>query len=169
VDGRGELALLPLLRLIARASGLPLVASGGIADGAGLAAVLAAGTRAAQIGTAFMRCPEAGTSAAHLDALNTATPTGITRAFTGRRARGIVNSFMRDHTQAPSAYPHVSHLTAPLRAAARRAGDASAINLWAGQTHQLADPRPAAEIVSRFSSEARAAIEHAGLLLTPPG
>jgi nitronate monooxygenase len=68
-DGRGEVTLLPLLRLVARACELPLVASGGIADGAGVAAVLAAGARAAQIGTAFMRCPEAATSDAHRDAL----------------------------------------------------------------------------------------------------
>jgi nitronate monooxygenase len=114
-----------------------------------------------------MRCPEAGTSAPHLDALNTATATGITRAFTGRRARGIVNTFMRDHAQAPSAYPHVNHLTAPLRAAARLAGDATAINLWAGQAHELAENRPAAEIVARFSSDARAAIERAGKRLAP--
>ena len=96
-DGRGDVALLPLLRLVARACELPLIASGGIADGAGVAAVLAAGARAAQIGTAFMRCPEAATSAAHRDALSTPTPTAITRAFSGRRARGIVNAFMRDH------------------------------------------------------------------------
>lgn len=105
-DGRGEISLLPLLRLVARDCELPLIASGGIADGAGVAAVLAAGARAAQIGTAFMRCPEAGTSDPHRDALDAATPTALTRAFSGRRARGIVNTFMTDHDdQAPAAYP----------------------------------------------------------------
>jgi nitronate monooxygenase len=169
-DGRGEVTLLPLLRLVARACELPLVASGGIADGAGVAAVLAAGARAAQIGTAFMRCPEAATSDAHRDALSAPTPTAITRAFSGRRARGIVNAFMRDHDdQALPAYPHVNQLTAPLRAAARKAGDADAINLWAGQAHTLAEDRPAAELVRRWSGEARAAIEQAFSGLTAPG
>jgi nitronate monooxygenase len=169
VDGGGEIGLLPLLRLVARASELPLIASGGIADGAAVAAVLAAGARAAQIGTAFMRCPEAATSDAHQDALTRATPTALTRAFSGRRARGIVNAFMRDHSaDAPPAYPHVLHLTAPLRAAARKAGDADAINLWAGEAHTLAEDRPAGELVRRWSAEARAAIEQADARLTRP-
>src|ERR1700737_4369721 len=80
--------------------------------------------------------------------------------FSGRRARGIVNAFMRNHgAHAPRAYPHVNHLTAPLRAAARRAGDADAINLWAGQAYPLAEDRPAGELVHRWSAEARIAIE----------
>ena len=169
-DGGGEIGLLPLLRLVARASELPLIASGGIADGAAVAAVAAAGARAAQIGTAFMRCPEAATSDAHRDALSRPSTTALTRAFSGRRARGIVNAFMRDHsTDAPPAYPHVLHLTAPLRAAARKAGDADAINLWAGQAHTLAEGRPAGELVRRWSAEARAAIEQAHARLTAPG
>ena len=168
-DGRGEVALLPLLRLVARNSELPLIASGGIADGAGVAAVLAAGARAAQIGTAFMRCPEAATSPPHRDALSRPAATALTRAFSGRRARGIVNAFMRDHNDhAPAAYPHVNTLTAPLRAAARRAGDADAINLWAGQAHALAEDRPAGELVRRWSDEARTALERAGRRLTTP-
>jgi len=168
-DGRGDVALLPLLRLVARACELPLIASGGIADGSGIAAALAAGARAAQIGTAFMRCPEAATSHAHRDALSAPTPTAITRAFSGRRARGIVNAFMRDHDdQALAAYPHVNQLTAPLRAAARKAGDADAINLWAGQAHTLAQDLPAGELVHRWSAEARAALEQARYALAQP-
>jgi nitronate monooxygenase len=161
-DGYGEIALLPLLQLIARASELPLIASGGIADGFAVAAVLVAGARAAQIGTAFMRCPEAATSDSYRDALTRSNPTALTRAFSGRRARGIVNTFMREHSaQAPSAYPHVHHLTAPLRAAARKAGNTDAVNLWAGQAHTLAEDRPAGELVRDWSIEARAAIEQA--------
>jgi nitronate monooxygenase len=161
-DGRGEIALLPLLALVAAASELPLVASGGIADGAGVAAVLAAGARAAQIGTAFMRCPEAGTNGAQRAALAQAGTTALTRAFTGRRGRGIVNAFMRDHSAAaPAAYPHVHHLTAPLRRAARGAGDAGAINLWAGEAYALARERPAGELVSSWSEQARAALDAA--------
>lgn len=154
IDGRGELGLLSLLRLARAVTDLPLVASGGIADGSGLAAVLAAGAAAAQIGTAFMRCPEAGTSAPHRAALSRPGTTAVTRAFSGRRARGIVNEFMREHTDAPSAYPQVHHLTAPLRAAARAAGDPDAINLWAGQAYALAQERPAGELVRAWSAEA---------------
>ncbi len=162
VEGRGEIALLPLLRLLATATDLPLVACGGIVDGAGVAAVLAAGASAAQIGTAFMRCPEAATSAPHRDALTRSGQTALTRAFSGRRARGIVNAFMREHSpRAPSAYPQVHHLTAPLRAAARAAGDADAINLWAGQAHSLAVDLPAGELVRRWSADARVAVEQA--------
>jgi nitronate monooxygenase len=155
----GELGLLPLLRLTARATELPLVAAGGIADGAGVAAVLAGGAIAAQVGTALMRCPEAGTSAAHREALARPGATRITRAFTGRRARGIVNEFMEEHSaEAPAAYPHVHHLTAPLRAAARAAGDAEAINLWAGEAYPLAREEPAGDVVRRLGAEARAAL-----------
>jgi nitronate monooxygenase len=156
--------LLPLLRLVARSVELPLVGTGGIADGAGVAAVLAAGAQAAQIGTGFLLCPEAATSAPHAEALGGDARTALTRAFTGRRARGIANRFLREHdAEAPSAYPHVHHLTAPLRAAARAAGDAETINLWAGEACALAEARPAAELVQRWSAEAKAALEEAQL------
>ncbi len=155
VDGRGEVGLLALLRLTRAVTDLPLVASGGIADGAGVAAVLAAGACAAQIGTAFMLCPEAGTSEPHRQALMRAGTTALTRAFSGRRARGIVNAFMREHEgRALSAYPQIHHLTSPLRAAARAAGDPDAINLWAGQAYALAQERPAGELVELWSREA---------------
>ena len=161
-DGRGELGRLPLLRLVAGEVELPLVASGGIADGHGVAAALAAGARAAQLGTAFLRTPETATSAAYRQALVHPSPTTLTRAFTGRRARAIVNRFLTEHdAHAPAAYPHVHHLTAPLRAAARAAGDAESINLWAGQAYELAEERPAAELVERWAAEAQAALRAA--------
>jgi nitronate monooxygenase len=161
-DGAGELALLPLIRLVARESELPLVAAGGIADGPGVAAVLAAGATAAQIGTAFLRCPEAGTSGVHREALAGHDNTTLTRAFTGRRARGIVNRFLSDHSaHAPSAYPHVHHITSPLRRAAREQGDRDAINLWAGEAYTLAEEAPAGELVLRWSAEANAALNKA--------
>ena len=138
----------PVLELLALIDvGLPLIATGGIADRDGVGAVLAAGAQAAQVGTAFLLCPEAGTSAPHRSALHGGGETAYTRAFTGRVARGIVNRFMVDHPDAPSAYPHIHHLTAPLRAAARAAGDADGINLWAGVNFARAEERPAAEIV----------------------
>ena len=158
LDDGSELALIPLLRLVRRETDVPLVAAGGIGDGASVAAVLAAGAAAAQIGTAFLRTPEAGTSAAHRAALAGHQPTAITRAFTGRRARGIENDFMRAHRDAPAAYPQIHHVTAPLRAAARAARDRESINLWAGEAYPLAEELPAAEIVRRFAADARAAL-----------
>jgi nitronate monooxygenase len=150
------IALLPLLRLVDTAVGLPLVGTGGIADGRAVAAVLAAGASAAALGTAFLRCPEAGTTEVHRRALAAGGRTALTRAFTGRRARGIVNRFMREHgADAPSAYPHVNHMTAPLRAAAREQGDGDGVNLWAGEAFALGQEAPAADLVRRWAAEAR--------------
>jgi nitronate monooxygenase len=168
-DGAGELGLLALIRLVARETELPIVAAGGIADGGAVAAVLAAGACAAQIGSAFMRSPEAATSRPHRDALAAPGPTALTRAFSGRRARGIVNRFQSEHSAAaPSAYPHVNQLTGPLRKAAREVGDADSINLWAGQAYSLALELPAAELVRRWSAEARAALDAASARLGEP-
>jgi nitronate monooxygenase len=165
-DGSGEVGVLSLLRLCARNLSLPLVAAGGIADGAGVAAVLAAGAAAAAIGSGFLRCPEAATSAPFRRALARAaeqpTRTALTRAFTGRRARGLVNRFLAEHSRyAPSAYPEIHYVTQPLRAAAVAAGDSEQINLWAGQAHALAEELPAAVLVERWATEARAALERA--------
>jgi nitronate monooxygenase len=155
-DDAAGLGVLTLVRLVANESGLPLIAAGGIGDGGGVAAVLAAGAAAAQLGTAFMRAPEAGTNPAHRAALAAETPTALTRAFTGRLARGLVNRFLREHSAAaPIAYPHVHHVTAPLRAVARRREDAGGFNLWAGQAHTLAEELPAAQIVEMIADEAR--------------
>jgi nitronate monooxygenase len=161
--GGGEpFSTLALIRLVsAERLGLPLVATGGIVDGAGIAAVLSAGADAAQLGTAFMLCPEAGTNPAHREALVSDRPTALTRAFSGRLARGIENRFMREHGDAPSAYPHIHHATSPMRAAARERGDADGFNLWAGQTHALARAMPAGELVRALSADARAALDRA--------
>lgn len=151
--------LLALLQLVGAEVALPLVAAGGVATGRGVAAVLAAGASAAQVGTALMRCPEAGTSSWHRESLATAHRTGLTRAFTGRLARGIVNRFQAEHSEgAPIAYPELHHVTAPLRARGRETGDVELINLWAGQSHQLALDLPAAEIVARLASDANDAL-----------
>jgi nitronate monooxygenase len=163
-----DLGLLALLRVVASRVPLPLMASGGIADGAAVAAVLCAGAAAAQIGTALMLAPEAGTSEAHRERLRKSAPTRLTRAFTGRTARGIVNRFLLEHSEhAPAAYPEIHHVTSPLRAAARSSGDADAINLWAGQAHELAQELPAAEIVRRMSAEARSVLAEVGTRLGP--
>lgn len=153
-----DLGLLAALRLIAQRVRLPLVATGGIVDGASVAAVLCAGAAAAQVGSALMLTPEAGTSPTHRRALASAGPTRLTRAFSGRQARGIVNRFLEDHSaQAPIAYPQVHHLTTPVRAAARAADDPQAVNLWAGQTYTLVEGAPAGDVVRRLAAEARQA------------
>jgi nitronate monooxygenase len=148
--------LLSLLGLVRNTTDRPLVAAGGIATGQAVAAALAAGASAAQIGTALLLAPEAGTSEPHRRALAGDAPTALTRAFTGRTARGIVNRFLRDHDAfAPTAYPQIHYATAPLRAAARAAGDPDGINLWAGEAYRLAEAAPAAELVRRWADEAR--------------
>lgn len=161
----GDVGLLALLQLVRARVGdaLPLVATGGVATGPAVAAVLAAGAAAAQLGTAFMLCPEAATATGHRDALaQVEAPTALTRAFTGRTARGIANRFLREHSaDAPSAYPEIHHLTAPVRTAARQRGEADSFHLWAGQAYGLAKPVPAAELVVQLAEEARTALSAA--------
>jgi nitronate monooxygenase len=168
-DVSEEFGLLSLIQLVRSQTSLPLVAAGGISTGAGVAAVLSAGASAAQLGTAFLRCPEAGTSAVQRAAVATATPTAMTRAFTGRLARGVRNRFMAEHPHdAPAAYPEVHYLTGPLRAAGRAAGDPDLVNLWAGQTHQLARELPAGQLVATLAAEARAALAAASARISRP-
>ncbi|HVL95396.1 MAG TPA: nitronate monooxygenase [Solirubrobacteraceae bacterium] len=154
--------LLALLQLVGAQERVPVVAAGGLASGRGVAGALAAGARAAQLGTAFLCCSEAGTAEVHRAAVGSAAPTAITRAFTGKPARGIVNRFMREHGDAaPAAYPEVHHVTAPLRQDGRRRGDPDVVNLWAGQTHALAAQEPAAVVARRLADEARDALRGA--------
>jgi nitronate monooxygenase len=157
-----DLGLLTLLRLVAGITDIPLIASGGLFDGAGIAAVLVAGAAAAQLGTAFMLCPEAATSPAHRLAIESETETDVTRAFTGRRARGVVNRFMRTHEPAaPSAYPEIHHLTSPLRAAAKAANDPDGFHLWAGQAHARSRAIPASDLMDALAAETQAALASA--------
>jgi nitronate monooxygenase len=138
-----------LLRDVAAVTGLPLIAAGGIVSPSDVRAALAGGAVAVQCGTAFLRCPESGASPLHKAALADLafTATAVTRAFTGRPARGLVNRFMLDHPDAPGAYPEVHFATRPLRAAAAAAGDTGRMSLWAGEGFRAATTRPAAEIV----------------------
>lgn len=166
-DEHEDLGLLALLAVVRARVDVPLIAAGGIATGRTVAAVLAAGATAASVGTAFMRCPEAGTSRPHRDALASARATGLTRAFSGRVARGIVNRWQTEHTAAaPIAYPEVHHLTSPLRAHAREVNEADLINLWAGQAHELAQEIPAARLVAELVRDAGAALDESRSRLT---
>jgi nitronate monooxygenase len=146
--------LLELLRSVARETARPLIAAGGIATAGDVAAVLAAGASAGAVGSALLLAHEAGTSTPHRHALQADRETRLTRAFTGRRARGIVNRFMADHDAfAPRGYPEIHNLTAPIRAAARAAGDPDGINLWAGTGYRQAREGSAAELVERWARE----------------
>ena len=165
-DAQSELTLLSALQLIGASCDRPLVAAGAIMTGAALAAVLALGAAAGQVGTAYMRSTEAGTSEAQRAATSSDRPTVLTRAFSGRLARGIVNRWHREHGDAaPRAYPEVHHLTSPLRAHGRNAGDADLINLWAGQAHTLARESSAEEITRQLGAATRSALAAAAARL----
>jgi nitronate monooxygenase len=139
---------------------LPVIAAGGIMDGKGVAAVLALGAAAAQMGSAFLMADEAITGPIWQKAIADAPddPTRLTRAFSGRYARGIENRFMREmrpvEREVP-AYPVQNRLTQPLRAAAAAAGDAEMLSLWAGQAVKLARPGDAETLVRRWWAEAQ--------------
>ncbi|MBB5906836.1 nitronate monooxygenase [Actinoalloteichus hymeniacidonis] len=146
--------LLELIRSVRAEIDLPLIAAGGLADGASIAAALAAGATAAQLGTALLRCPEAGTRPAHRKALTEGRATALTRAFTGRPARGLVNTMLsRLSETAPAAYPEVHHLTAPMRAAFAAAGDPEGISAWAGTGSDRTREQPAAGLIDELAEE----------------
>jgi nitronate monooxygenase len=152
--------LLELLAAVRAVTSLPLIAAGGLSAGLDVAAVLGVGAGAAQLGTAYLRTPEAGTKPLHKAAL--ADPrfdrTVVTRAFSGRYARGLPNRFVADHdSSAPPAFPLLDLVTAPLRAAAARHGDAQAMSLWAGTGHALATEEPARDVTTRLWHEAGSA------------
>ncbi len=146
--------LLDALAAIRAAVDLPLVAAGGIMSSADAVAALAAGAVAVQIGTALLATPEAGTSAPYRQALleRRYRDTMITRAFSGRWARGLANRFAVEHPDAPGGYPQIHYLTRPLRAAATAAGDADVPNLWAGTGWRNITTDPVAAVIARVAS-----------------
>lgn len=155
--GEPGLPLFALLPRVADAVSVPVVAAGGIMDGRGVAAALALGASAVQLGTAFLRCPETALDPAHARALEAAEDTVLTRAFSGRLARALPNDATAAFERvAPAPYPIQRHLTGPMRAAAAAAGDASRMQLWAGAGVALSTAEPAGELVARLWAEAQA-------------
>ena len=149
----GTFALLPQ---IVQAVDVPVIAAGGIADAAGVAAALALGAAAAQVGTAYLLCPEATTSAIHRAALQSeaARHTALTRLFTGRPARGIVNRVMRELgplSPVAPAFPLATAAIAPLRAHAERLGSGDFSPLWAGQNTSGCRAIGAAELTRQLA------------------
>ena len=144
----GTMALLPQ---IVQAVTVPVIAAGGIADAGGVAAAMALGASAVQVGTAYMCCPEATTSALHRAVLQSpaARHTALTTLFTGRPARGIMNRLMRELgplSPAAPAFPLATGAIAPLRARAERQGSTDFSPLWSGQNASQCRNVPAAEL-----------------------
>ncbi len=155
----GAMALVPAC---VDALSIPVIAAGGIMDGRGIAAAQALGAQAAQLGTAFLACPESAIGAAQRAAMAQAqaTDTRITRAYSGRPARGIVNAMMEQLDACAAdipAYPVQNALTGPLRRAAAAQGRADYLALWAGQGVALARALPAGELVATLAREWRVA------------
>jgi nitronate monooxygenase len=133
-----QMGTFALLAQVVRAVKIPVIAAGGVADAEGVAAAMALGAAGVQVGTAYLLCPEATTSAVHRAALksNEARHTALTNLFTGRPARGIVNRVMRElgpmNVDAP-AFPLATAAIAPLRAKAESQGSGEFSPLWSGQ------------------------------------
>jgi nitronate monooxygenase len=144
---------------------VPVVATGGIADGRGVAAALLLGASAAQIGTGFLRCPEAKIHPAWADALGKTTPeeTILSRVFSGRVGRSLSTEYVRaavgPDAPRPAPYPVQRGLTAAMRSHGQKAGDIHRMQAWAGQAAGLARSEPAAELVRRFWTEAQALLK----------
>ncbi|MGK3965363.1 NAD(P)H-dependent flavin oxidoreductase [Sorangium sp. So ce118] len=151
----GTMALVP--QVVARVR-VPVLAAGGIMDGRGVAAALALGAAGAQLGTAFLGCPEAGISPAYRAALRSdaARRTVVTRAFTGRPGRAIRNRFTDAFEgRTPPPFPEHHRRTLDLRAAAARQGRTDLMLLWAGQGAPLVREMPARELVETLAREMR--------------
>jgi nitronate monooxygenase len=159
-----QLGTLALVRRLAARTSLPIIAAGGIMDGAGVAAVLALGAQAAQMGTAFVPCPESGADAAYRASLTSGKPprTALIRAISGRPARGLANRFWAleqapDRPAIPD-YPITYDAGKSLNAAAKAKGNSDYAAQWAGQAAPLARALPAAELVDVLTRETREAI-----------
>lgn len=156
----GTMALVPQL---ADTLDVPVIASGGIMDGRGLAAALCLGAQAVQMGTAFLVCEESGAPPAHKAAVLGATDDGtaITRAFSGRPARGLKNRFlleMGEHEGDLPPFPVQNALTGDIRGAAREQDRPEFMSLWAGQAARLARRAKAADLVRALADEAEAVL-----------
>jgi nitronate monooxygenase len=153
--------LFALLPAVVDAVRVPVVATGGIADGRGVAAALVLGASAAQIGTGLLRAPEAKIHTAWADALARTPPEGtmVSRAFSGRPGRSIATDYARaaaaPGAPAPAPYPVQRGLTAAMREAGAKAGDVHRMQPWAGQSASRARAEPAGEIVARLWTEAQ--------------
>jgi NAD(P)H-dependent flavin oxidoreductase YrpB (nitropropane dioxygenase family) len=151
VDVRTE----DVVREVVTATGLPVVAGGGVDGPDTVRRLLEAGAQAVAVGTLLLRTDESGASPVHKDALVDPrfAQTVITKAFTGRPARGLRNAFIDAHEEeAPYGYPAIHHLTRGMRQAAARAGDPDRLHLWAGTGHRSARTGPAADVIRALAT-----------------
>jgi nitronate monooxygenase len=157
-----QVGLMSLLPQIVDHVSVPVIAAGGIADARGIIATLTLGASAVQIGTSYLLCPEANVSPLYREALmNPDNDTAITNLYSGRPARGIVTRFVRETgpmSDAAPRFPHAATLVAPLRAASEKLSLVDYMQMWAGQSHALSKPMPAAELTRKLVSETTAAI-----------
>jgi nitronate monooxygenase len=159
---REAVGLFSLLPAVVDAVRVPVVAAGGIADGRGVAAALVLGASAAQIGTGFLRCPEANLHPAYVAALGNTLPeqTMLSRGFSGRAGRTIATDYVRaasaPDAPRPAPYPVQRALTAPMRATALKSGDVQRMQAWAGQSAALARAEPAGALLARIWQDAQA-------------
>lgn len=164
---QGMVGTISLVPQVVDAVRVPVIASGGVMDGRGIVAALALGAQAVQMGTAFLTCDEAGVPDVYKQAILNAREdqTRITRAFSGRPARGIVNRFMteidEDEGSIPD-FPIQNTLTRPLRTAAAKQGRAEFLSLWAGQGVRLARRQSAAELIDRLARQMVEAVRRLG-------
>ena len=144
--------------VLARTPDLPVVAAGGVVDGHDAHELLELGASSVAFGTVFLACPEAGTAPVHVHALTHRDRTVVTRAFTGRSARALATTWTDLFSDAaPAAYPHVHHVTAPLRAHGKATGEAELVHLWAGTGHRGARPLPASDLARSLATQLDAA------------
>ncbi len=158
-DVASQVGLFALLPQVADAVSVPLIAAGGIADGRGVVAAMALGASGVQLGTAYLLCPEANVSPLYREALRASSDTGtaITNVFSGRPARGILNSYIREAgpmSESTLAFPYAATLVAPLRAASEKSGSQQYMQMWSGQAAGIVRPMPADQFTRNLAADA---------------
>ena len=161
---RGHVGTLALVPQIVDAVSVPVIAAGGIGDGRGIAAALALGASAVQLGTAFLTCPESAAHPLYRQALNEARDdqTRITHAFSGRPARGLANRYlleMAGHETRYPDFPILNTLTGPLRKASAKENNPDFLSLWSGQSAAMSKNLPACELIQLLVTETESVLE----------
>ena len=155
--GPGDIGTFALVPQVVDAVSVPVIAAGGIADARGIAAAFMLGASGVQIGTAFLNSPESMVAEAHKKALLSERTTGVTTAFSGRPARGVVNRYMTEMEGAELPdFPLMNAMTGPLRAASAKEGGGAFMSLWAGQAHSLNREAGTGELLEQLAEEALA-------------
>ncbi len=161
---KGHVGTLALVPQVVDAVSIPVIAAGGIGDGRGIAAALALGASAAQLGTAFLTCPESAAHPLYRRALNEARDdqTRITHAFSGRPARGLENRYLREMAGHEAIYPDfpiLNALTGPLRKASAKGNNTDFMSLWSGQSAVMSRNLPASELIQLLVKETESVLD----------